>query len=261
MRRHHAITCGWMLLVLALVPAIVNAQAPPRDGPIYRWMGTQWERINGGGHRIAVAPDGSAWVVNAAGEIYHSIGDSFDRLPGTAADIAVGREGSVWIIGTDGGIYHWIGSQWQRVEGSGAAIAVDRVGEPWIVNASGDIYHRVTGKFVKQEGTASDIGVDNDVWIIRPDSAVQQLTRNGRWSSPVGSAVRISVSGRGPWVVNDVNQIYRWENGGFRQVPGAATDLGVNTRGDAWVIGIPEVPSAPPPDSSQERRSRRRNPR
>ena len=257
MRRHHAIRCGWLLLVLALVPVIARAQ----EGPLYRWTGTAWERVAGSGRRIAVAPDGSAWVVNTAGEIYHSVGDRFERMPGTAVDVAVGREGSVWIIGTDAGIYRWMGNLWQRVEGSGAAITVDRVGEPWIVNASGDVYHRVTGKFVKLEGAARDIGADNDVWIVAADGGVQQFTRSGRWSASQGSAVRISVSGRGPWIVTDTNAIYRWENGGFRQVPGGATDIGVNSRGDAWVIGIPEAPSAPPPDPTQPSRARRRNPR
>jgi hypothetical protein len=142
-------------------------------------------------------------VVNTVGEIYHSRGDLFDRMPGTAVDVAVGREGSVWIIGTDAGIYRWMGTLWQRVEGSGMAISVDRVGEPWIVNASGDVYHRVTGKFVKLEGAARDIGADNDVWIIAADGGVRQLTRNGRWSTSQGSAVRISMSARGPWVVTD----------------------------------------------------------
>jgi hypothetical protein len=254
MKRLHR-TCALLLCVL-LLPAIVSAQAF-RDGPIYRWNGSGFDHIPGVGSRIAVAPDGSAWLINAAGEIYHSRGDQFERMPGYATDVAVGREGSVWIIGNDAGIYRWRNNSWERVEGSGKAIAVDRFGEPWVVNSDGDIYHRITGHFQKQQGTASDIGVDNDVWIVAPDSAVRQLTRNGRWSSPQGSAVRISVSSQGPWVVNDVNQIYRWDSGGFRQVPGAALDVGVNSRGDAWVIGVPDsIPTAG--SDPQDHRARRR---
>jgi hypothetical protein len=229
------------------------------DGPIYRWTSNQWVRIAGTGTRISVAPDGSAWVINSAGEIYHSRGESFERMPGTAHDIGVGSEGSVWIIGTDGALYRWRGNRWERFDASGMAIAVDRVGEPWFVNADGDIFHRVTGRFQKIEGRARDIGADNDVWIIDENGDVRQLSRNGRWSRPQGSAIALSVSARGPWIVNDRNEIFRWENNGFRQISGAASDIGVNSRGDAWVIGIPEKPSTLPPQQEDRRaRPRRR---
>ena len=129
------------LLGVLLLPAIVAAQAI-HDAPIYRWNGNGFDRVPGAGSRIAVAPDGSAWVINTANEIYHSRGDRLERMPGAATDVAVGSEGRVWIIGTDAGIYHWNGNAWERVEGSGKAIAVDRYGDPWIVNSDGDINSR-----------------------------------------------------------------------------------------------------------------------
>jgi hypothetical protein len=227
-----------MLLCFVLLPAVGRAQVS-RDAPIYRWTGSDFVQIAGSGTRISVAPDGSAWVVNAAGEIFHSNGDVFEPVPGSARDIAVGREGSVWVIGTDGGIYRWRRNQWESVEGSGVAIAVDRSGEPWVVNATGEIYRRGRRGFQKVQGTARDIGADNDVWIVGTDNAVRQMRRAGEWGDTRGSAVHISVSSRGPWVVNDANRIYRWENGSFTEVPGAATDVGVNARGDVWVIGVP----------------------
>jgi len=260
MKRHHR-TCLWLLCCFVLLPVLASAQER-RDAPIYRWTGSEWVKTNGYGSRISVAPDGSAWVVNAAGEIYHSTGqDQFERVPGTAADIAVGRDGTVWIIGFDTSPYRWRGNRWERVEGSNAtAIAVDRTGEPWIVSTSGDVYRRVTGRFQKVEGAARDIGVDEDVWIAGTDGGVRQMSRNGRWSGVRGSATRISVSSRGPWVVNDQNQIYRWESGAFREMPGAALDVGVNDRGDAWVIGLPDPAAAQGSSQDEHRARRRRNP-
>ena len=41
--------------------------------------------------RIAVGPDGNAWVVNNAGSIFRFDGFMFQKLPGSAHDIGVAR--------------------------------------------------------------------------------------------------------------------------------------------------------------------------
>ena len=61
---------------------------------------TDWNKWNGGAVRIAVGPDGNAWVVDNAGFIYCFDGFMFQKLPGSAHDIGVGADGSAWVIGT-----------------------------------------------------------------------------------------------------------------------------------------------------------------
>ena len=53
-----------------------------------------------------------------------------------------------------------------------------------------------------------------------------------RWVQHEGSGTRISVGHDGsPWVVNSRNEIYRWESGAFRRLPGAA-----KVRGGVWEV-------------------------
>jgi hypothetical protein len=37
---------------------------------IYRWNGSSFQQMPGGGDRIAVDPDGNAWVTNSSFQIY-----------------------------------------------------------------------------------------------------------------------------------------------------------------------------------------------
>ena len=42
---------------------------------IYRWTGTEWSGIDGGGLAISVDPRGLPWVANAGGEIFERLAD------------------------------------------------------------------------------------------------------------------------------------------------------------------------------------------
>ena len=44
-----------------------------------------WDGVDGGAVRIAVAPDGSPWVVNDAGAIVQRVGNQWQEVPGAAA--------------------------------------------------------------------------------------------------------------------------------------------------------------------------------
>ena len=77
---------------------------------IYRWTGVTWQAVDGGGTRIAVAPDGQPWVVNSSGLIFRRVGSTWQQLPGGATDIGIGADGSVWVVGLDAGIYQWNGA-------------------------------------------------------------------------------------------------------------------------------------------------------
>ena len=179
-----------------------------------------------------------------------SSGPTWQQLPGVATDIGVGSDSSVWIIGTNPvpggfGIFHWNGSAWDSVDGGAVCIAIAPNGEPWVVNNAGNIFRSTDGKggWEQLPGVATDIGVGSDgsVWAIGTNSVPDG-------SSPAGNNTegnRISVAPDGsPWVVNNVDKIFRSTDGkgGWEQLPGAATDIGVGSDSSVWIIGNNPVP-------------------
>ena len=50
--------------------------------------------------------------------------------------------------------------------------------------------------------------------------------------------MRVSTDGSGlAWVVNKNNKIYRHNGKKWTMYPGSATDIGVNSAGQVWIIG------------------------
>ncbi len=193
------------------------------DSGIYRWDGSNWSGIEGGGIRIAVDPQGAPWVVNARQEIYQRVNNQWSRQPGAAHDIGIGADGTIWVIGTnpvgqgDYGIYRWDGTNWSGIEGGGVRIAVDPQGAPWVVNARQEIYQRVSNQWRRQPGAAHDIGIgaDGTVWVIgtnpvgHGDYGIYRWDGTN-WSAIDGGGVGISVSPSGnPWVVNANKLIFK----------------------------------------------------
>jgi hypothetical protein len=71
-------------------------------------IGWQGSSLSQGAKRIDVAPDGSAWIVDSAGNIFHSTQNTsnwnpntnaWSQVPGSASDVAVGADGSVYVVG------------------------------------------------------------------------------------------------------------------------------------------------------------------
>ena len=246
------------VLVLLLSCAAAGAQTPG-NGNLYRWDGKTFVQENGFGVRVAVAPNGDAWVVNAAGEIYRRAGGEFKQIPGGGRDVAVGGDGTVWIVGTDDKVYRWNRTTWEQVPGDGVAIAAGRRGDPWVVNRRGEIFHWNGKSFERQNGTARDIGAGNSVWVVGQENGLHELQRDGAFSQNRGTGVRVTVGANGaPWAVTANGDIYRWRGQAFEQVPGAATDIGANARGDVWVIGQLATGAAPAPDRPGRGRARGR---
>lgn len=188
--------------------------------------------------------------------------DVWEQMPGLARDIGVGADGSVWAIGTtpmgngDYSIQKFNGSSWVATDGGAVRIGVGPNGTPWVVNAVGSIYRRTvnsptSGQWVQIDGTAKDIagGADGSVWKIGTtpmgtagDFSIEKYTA-GTWTATDGGAVRIGVGPDGtPWVVNSVGNIYRRTSreptsGWWEQLPGQATDIGINDGNIAWSIG------------------------
>lgn len=192
--------------------------------PIAKWTGSFWQEVPGGAVRIAVAPNGNPWVVNAAGLIYRYNGSGWEQIGGQARDIGIGADGSVWVIGwtsVAGGynIAKWTGSFWQEVPGGAVRIAVDGTGQAWIVNSNGTIFRRQNNTWVTLPGAGKDIGVgpDGTAWVIGTkasgsDYAIYKWTAN-TWQEMDGGATNISVGPGGlPWVVNSDGSIFRRQN-------------------------------------------------
>jgi hypothetical protein len=97
--------------------------------------------------------------------------------------------------------------------------------------------------------TANDVGVgaNGHVWIISnipytgPGGGyyIQRRLPNGTWDNPNGgTAVRIAVDPSGnAWVVNGLQQIWKWTGSAWSQLPGTARDIGIGANGSVWIIG------------------------
>ena len=255
---NRAIRTVLTLFLLLSCATAARAQAVG-NGNLYRWDGKAFVQENGFGVRVAVAPNGDAWVVNAAGEIYRRAGGEFRQITGGAKDIAVGGDGTVWVIGTDDKVYRWNRTTWDLVPGEGMAIAAGRRGDPWVVNRRGEIYHWNGKSFERQEGTARDVGAGNSVWVVGQENGLHELQRDGAFSQNRGTGVRVTVGANGaPWAVTANGDIYRWRGQAFEQVPGTATDIGANARGDVWAIGQLVTATTPAPDRPGRGRARGR---
>ena len=91
---------------------VVGTNTVPGGHGIYHWNGHSWVAIPGGAVTIAVAPEGTPFIINSAHQTFEWTGTSWVRGPGTLTDIALGADGSLWSIGTNPvpggfGIYRW----------------------------------------------------------------------------------------------------------------------------------------------------------
>jgi len=176
------------------------------------------------------------------------------QLPGLATDIGVGARGQAWVVGVervDGGhpIYCWNGRDWSRVEGGAVRVAVDPQGRPWVVNSAGEVLRFERGGWQRMPGLLTDIGIgaNGAVWgvgVERLEGGHPVFRWNGRdWDRVSGGAVLIGVDPRGnPWVVNDRGEVLRLAGGrGWQRLPGSGTDLAVDGRGTAWLLGTDRV--------------------
>ena len=189
---------------------------------VYKFNGTSWDAMAGGGVRIASGPAGHAWTVGAHGGIFVWVnGRSTDvpPLPSSiqAIDIAVSKEGT-YVIGNDHQLWEFNPDfqRWDRA--NGPPVEFSRVtagshGGVRLVATTGAVYFRAPGQdeFLNIPGViASDIGVGGNgaVWAI----------------------------GRNPAPGNNGNEIYQWRGDSWLRMPGAAEQISVAGAGNAWVV-------------------------
>jgi hypothetical protein len=195
---------------------------------IFRWAPTGWQRVDGAGVRIAVDPDGSAWVLNSQGEIYQysfAGAPSWRQIPGSATEIAVGPDGSLWVIGApvqgspDRNIFVWRNQGWGRAPGAGLRIAAGPGGTTWVINSENEVYQRdskhgiwtqmplkLRSVGIGANGAAFGVSLE-----IRPGGNFPILQEiSGVWV-PIGiEGVKVAVGPVGePYVLNAAGEIYR----------------------------------------------------
>lgn len=182
---------------------------------IYHWLGSTWQRVDGGALRIDVDPNGVPWIVNDSHSIYRWENGEWLRMGGNARDIGIGADGSVWVT-SGGGTYLYDEGSWVGVRGSGVRIDVDPNGTPWVIDHTNDIHQLIAGRWVRRSGEARDIGIggDGSVWIIgtSEDDGGHRIYRwsGTAWIRVSGSSRQISVGPDGyPWTANSGGDIYR----------------------------------------------------
>jgi hypothetical protein len=135
------------------VYAIGTQNVSPTGGyNIMKWNGTGWDNMaDCAGIHIAVAPDGTPWVVNKSNIVFRYGGTYlWDPLNGIAGnDIGIGANGSVYVTGKDSTltgyqppIYNFANNQWNTVSGisGGVSISVDPAGRPYYIDKSGELH-------------------------------------------------------------------------------------------------------------------------
>ncbi|HEY3496121.1 MAG TPA: matrixin family metalloprotease [Polyangiaceae bacterium] len=150
--------------------------------------GTWNKRAGRRGMRIDVDTTGKAWMIGRDQRIYRWGGSSWSEVGGggLGTDIGIGAKGGVFIIGTDGNVWGLAsgGSGWNSTNGPGNAVSldVDRNGVPWAVKSNKEVWSRTgpNNTYVQNGALALDIGaggngdIFNDAtvyrWVIGSDS-------------------------------------------------------------------------------------------
>lgn len=194
--------------------------------------------------------------IKAAAESMMPAPAVWTQLQGQAVDAGAGGN-ALWVIGTNQvpggyGLHRWDGKAFVPASGGAVRIDVGPDGKPWVVNNAGQIF-RWTGTAweLKPGENAQDIGVgaNGDVWYIGGEKAEggyriyrwnPAIAAANKWEQkgPLASAMRIDVDPNGnAWIVNNANNIFRWNGATWVQVPGKARDIGIGPNGAVFVVG------------------------
>jgi hypothetical protein len=246
---------------------VVGADEVEGGYRVWRYDGGTWKATQAAGVRIAVAPNGGAWVVDDKQEILRISADGAQvtREPRMKArDVGVGADGAIWIIGDDAeaggyGIHRRTASaRWKKVAGAAMRISVDPSGNPWVVNNTSNIFRYDGQRFVQLPGAATDIGVgaDGAAWIIGTDGGIYRW-EGANWAKKTGGAAQVAAGAAGAvWVVNAGGAIFQAQLGATpsqvvvappSQVIVAPPTAIVSTPPPPVVIQPPVLMAVPPP--------------
>jgi hypothetical protein len=137
----------------------IGTTVAPGGYTLQKWNGTNWPRVtDGSAVRIAIAKDGSPWVVNNENTVFrYNLLSRTWEVKGSGRSVHTGAaSGAVWVIGGQaiGGGYpiqRWNpGSNTAEGFGSYGAAAVTEVGgTPWIVQEDGGVYAEIVVSLIQ----------------------------------------------------------------------------------------------------------------
>ena len=192
------------------------------DGHLYSYDMTRnkWRKVKanfdlGSITRVAIAPDGTPYVVTGAGSTYYlSPTNIWVRLPGCASDIAIGRGGEVYKIGCD-----------IRPNGYGIYRLFN--------NEENELEHKKHNRCIRNNelcGECAKISNENT-----------NDMNKVYWFRLSGSGVRISVSPSGqPYIVNNSGMILSYEDSNWVPIltGGLARDITLTNDGEIFYIDL-----------------------
>ncbi|MBS0558895.1 MAG: hypothetical protein JSR21_02465 [Proteobacteria bacterium] len=101
-----------------------------------------WTEAGAQAERIALAPDGTPWIVTPAGEALRREGEAWTRQARNVRDIAIGPRGEAWVASRRGGrIYRRMPGEaaWRRAEGVAHRLAATPDGAVWAITPLGHV--------------------------------------------------------------------------------------------------------------------------
>lgn len=202
--------------------ALADLSAGP-DGPwgvnsyeqIWRYKNGNWEMLPGGAVTVSVGPTGEAWVVNSAHQPHrwNPAKNNWDLMPGGVTKVSVGPS-SVWGVNQSNQIWRYANNQWQQMPGSAVAVAVSPRDEVWAL------------------GTTDVAGGKN---------VMQWSASTNSWTTIPGGLVQISAASGALWGVNNTNNIFKYEGGGWTTIEGTAKAVSIGPGGDVWGLATESV--------------------
>lgn len=163
-----------------------------RIGIIYKYKGNDWEQLNGSDGLAISANGGKVFMVNTAGFVYERVNDKWIKLPGSdAVDITVASDGNVFMVNSHGNIYNYHSSskKWSQMAGSDATRISTGSGGIWMINTVGKIYNLVGSSWKQMSGSdGRDITVSNDGKVFITNTVGKIYERDGSsWKQLDGS--------------------------------------------------------------------------
>ena len=192
------------------------------DGHLYSYDMTRnkWRKVKanfdlGSITRVAVAPDGTPYVVTGAGSTYYlSPTNIWVRLPGCASDIAIGRGGEVYKIGCD-----------IRPNGYGIYRLFN--------NEENELEHKKHNRCIRNNELCGECAKINN-------ESTNDMNKV-YWFRLSGSGVRISVSPSGqPYIVNNSGMILSYEDSNWVPIltGGLVRDITLTNDGEVFYIDL-----------------------